>query len=111
MPFEDKRSALLQMLPDDFRRDMFMRLPEMQDTLAPDAAPEQQDVLFDRLKNKVCVQAEQISQWSGLYRRKERPVNFLEAPGGVCPSHTADEHYQDAGGADESGDLLYAGRK
>ena len=80
MPFEDKRSALLKILPDEFRRDMFMRLPEMQNSLVHDAAPEQQDVHFDRLKTKVCIQAGQIAQWSGLHKRKDRPGNAWEAP-------------------------------
>ena len=40
MPFEDTRSALLQILPDELRRDMFMRLSEMQNSLVRDASPE-----------------------------------------------------------------------
>ena len=112
MPFEDKRSALLQILPDEFRRDMFMKLFEMQDSLAPDAAPEQQDVLFDRLKNKVSVQAEQIAQWGGLYKRRERPANSLESSGGDCHGHVPGEHPQHDGEyGDGQGDLLYNGRK
>ena len=48
-----------------------MKVPEMKDSLPPDAAPEQQDILFDRLKNKACIQAEQMAQRSGLHKRKE----------------------------------------
>ena len=88
-----------------------MRLPEMQNSLAHEASPEQQDVHFDELKTKVCIQAEQITQWSGLYKRKDRPVNSLEAPGGVGNSHPATDHHQDGMWGDECGDLLYNGRK
>ena len=88
-----------------------MRLPEMQNSLAHEASPEQQDVHFDQLKTKVCIQAEQITQWSGLYERKDRPVNSLEAPGGVGNAVPATNHHQDGTWGDEHGDLLYNGRK
>ena len=77
MPFEEKRPALLNLLPDSFRADMFMKIPELQDSIPVDAPPDWQDVTFDRLRLKVQTQAQQISQWSELYRKKEKPINNL----------------------------------
>ena len=57
MPFEDKRLALLQLLPARFREDMFMKPPELQDSIAHGAPQEWQDVTFDRLRLKVQTQA------------------------------------------------------
>ena len=106
MPFEEKRSALLSLLPENFRADMFMKIPELQDSIPVDAPPDWQDVTFDRLRLKVQTQAQQISQWSELYRKKEKPINNLNletnqwAYWETALSETVDQE-----------DLLLAGKK
>ena len=49
MPFEEKRSALLNLLPENFCTDMFMKIPELQNSTPVDAPPDWQDMTFDRL--------------------------------------------------------------
>ena len=106
MPFEEKRSALLNLLPENFRTDMFTKIPELQDSIPVDAPPDWQDVTFDRLRLRVQTQAQQISQWSELYRKKEKPINNLNletnqwAHSETALSENADQE-----------DLLLAGKK
>ena len=85
---------------------MFVKIPELQDSIPVDAPPDWQDVAFDRLRLKVQTQAQQISQWSELHRKKEKPINNLNletnqwAYSETAQSETVDQE-----------DLLLAGKK
>ena len=106
MPFEDKRLAVLQLLPARFREDMFMKLPELQDSMTHDAPQDWQDVTLDRLRIKVQTQAQQIAQWSDLCKEKERPMNSLE-------SDMGHQHAPEGQAHDQAGheDFFLAGKK
>ena len=71
MSFEERRAALLMLLPQKFREEVFFRIPEMQaaaDYSPPDDA---QDVAVTKLRVQVQRQAELMVQWSAMNGRQE----------------------------------------
>ena len=75
LPSEERRAAILQILPPAFRQDAFFRIPAMQDTHLG-ANAEQQELAYQSLKAAVQRQVELSVQWPAMGHR-DQPANNL----------------------------------
>ena len=79
--YEEKRSALLSILPAKFREDIFFRIPAMQE--APKFTSEEAaDAAAIQLRQQVQKQAELMVQWSMLNSKPEAQANMMEGQNG-----------------------------
>ena len=78
LSFEERRSALLEILPAKFREDIFFKVPGMQEMADSDLSLDAQDILMDDLRAKVQRQAELVVQWASLHGRHEKQAHVMQ---------------------------------
>ena len=76
LSFEERRAALLMLLPQKFREEVFFRIPEMQAVADYALSDDAQDAAVSKLRSQVQRQAELMVQWSAMNGRQE-PANML----------------------------------
>ena len=105
LSFEERRAALLMLLPQKFREEVFFRIPEMQAAADYSLSDDAQDVAVTKLRAQVQRQAELMVQWSAMNGRQE-PAHML---GGGDNQYGGDP-YWDSSNADQSQDILYGAK-
>ena len=63
--FEDRRAALLIILPTKFKEEVFFRIPAMQESMI-DASAEEQDRAYFALRAQLQKQVDMTIQWSNI---------------------------------------------
>ena len=63
--FEERRSALINILPESFRHEVFFRLPAMQSDMI-NGSQEEQDMAYMSLRQQLQRMVEVTAQWTTL---------------------------------------------
>ena len=105
LSFEERRAALLMLLPQKFREEVFFRIPEMQAVADYALSDDAQDAAVSKLRSQVQRQAELMVQWSAMNGRQE-PAHML----GGGDSQYGGDPYWDAPYEEYNQDLLYGAK-
>jgi hypothetical protein len=93
LSFEERRAALLMLLPQKFREEVFFRIPAMQDMADYGLSEDAQDMAVTKLRAQVQRQAELMVQWSAMNGRPESGANVLT--GGENPYGGDEDWYNE----------------
>lgn len=63
--YEERRAALLTILPPKFREDVFFRIPAVMNLMV-NASADEQDIAYRDLRAQLQRQVELITQWSRI---------------------------------------------
>ena len=63
--YDDRRAALLNILPAKFKEEVFFRIPGMQESMQ-DASQEEQDRAYFALRAQLQKQVDMTIQWSAI---------------------------------------------
>lgn len=100
--FDEKRSALLSILPDPIRKDVLMTVHMMDP--GPNAPQHIQDDVYLRIRAAILKQVELITQYANL--GKKSPVNNVDFPSDQCGN--PEDHMPEPAADDAAGQALYA---
>lgn len=101
--FEEKRAALLKMLPNKFREDVFFRFPALHESYS-NASADGQNFAYRTLRAQLQRQVDMILQWA----------NIGNLPGGshanILPEGTMDQQGGEQAGQDDPAYAAWKGK-